>query len=148
MTFNTPGKPKPPELPEWEKSLYRGIKVYEAKMLPPRMILITGVAAFVLFLITPFLGLLVAAVGVFNGRAASADLKAEQRRHIPGEGPKPQGEGLILAGTMVSTLTAVLSFIGVLTHSHPVVAVLLLLVVGAVGFYFMNKVTGATNRVN
>jgi hypothetical protein len=139
MTYDSNGRALPPEKPEWEKSLYRGVKVYEAKMLPPRMILITGVAAFVLFLITPFLGLLAAAVGIFNGRAASSDLKAEKRRHIPGEGPKPQGEGLILAGTMVSSLTAVLSFIGVLTHSHPVVAVLLLLVVGAVGFSFVNK---------
>jgi len=148
MTFNTPGKPNPPHQPEWEKKMYRGIKAYEAKMLPPRMILITGVVAFVAFLINPFLGLLVAAVGVFNGRAASADLKTAQRRHAPSDGPKPGGEGLIVGGTIISSLTAVLSFIGVLTHSHPVVAVLLLLVVGVVGFYWMNKITGATNRVD
>jgi hypothetical protein len=98
-------------------------------------IFVMGIIAFLLTFTVPFLGLIISIITLSTGFFTLQDVKRIERISR-----KPtSGRSFVIAGLMIAGLSALISFITVLTHANFVGVLLIFAIVGAAILYLFSK---------
>jgi hypothetical protein len=134
-------QPQKRQQPKWEQSLYKAAAFLD-KLATAKVVFVTSLVAFVLALIVPFLGFVVGLFGILNGRTVLKSLNKAAGKKVASGQASPTGQGLAVAGTVISSIVTPLAFITFLVHSNPIFSLLALAVIVGAALLFVRLLGG------